>query len=81
MNFILDQFLQFAGSSVPSAIVTVMSIGRLGEEENKKHSAAVFAELEKLGIPSKRAYIIFQDAPPSSVGFNRTTFADSNWNQ
>jgi phenylpyruvate tautomerase len=78
---LVDQLLSFAGSDSPSAFVTVMSIGHLGVEENKKHSAAIAAELEKLGVASNRAYILFQDATASDVGFKGTTFADpSIWN-
>ena len=54
-----------------------MSIGRLGLEENKKHSKALFPILEKhLGVDSKHCYIHFQDAPSKDVGFSGTTFHD-----
>jgi hypothetical protein len=55
-----------------------MSIGRLGVEQNKKHSAAIGQELENLGIPVNRAYISFEDGLVSNIGYNKTTFADPN---
>jgi phenylpyruvate tautomerase len=68
--------IRFGGSEEPCAYVSLMSIGQLGVEENKRHSKAIMDELEKLGIPSSRVYIYFQDALPFEVGFNKTTFAD-----
>ena len=40
--------MTFGGTNEPCAYVTLMSIGRLGIEENKKHSNAIMNELEKL---------------------------------
>ncbi|RNA14851.1 macrophage migration inhibitory factor [Brachionus plicatilis] len=71
-----DQLMSFGGTFEPCAMVTLMSIGRLGVEENKKHSKAIMCELEKLGIPPNRIYIFFQDAHPYEVGYNETTFAE-----
>ena len=51
--------MTFGGTNEPCAYVTLMSIGRLGIEENKKHSNAIMNELEKLlEIPPSRVYFI-----------------------
>ena len=68
--------MTFGGTKGPCAYVSVMSIGHLGIEENKKYSNVFMAELEKIGIPSTRVYIYFQDALPFEFGFNKTTFAE-----
>lgn len=68
--------MSFGGTPEPCAYVTLMSIGRLGVEENKQHSKAIMCELEKLGIPPNRVYIHFQDAQPFEIGYNKTTFAE-----
>lgn len=62
------------GTSEPCALITVLSIGRLGIEENKKHSKAIMTELNKLGIPGDRMYISFVDPKPEDVGYNFSTF-------
>jgi phenylpyruvate tautomerase len=56
-----DQNMTFGGTNEPCAYVTLMSIGRLGIEENKKHSNAIMNELEKLLEipPSRVCFIIF----------------------
>lgn len=68
--------ISFGGTKEPCAYVTIMSIGSLGVEENKKHSKAIMSELEKIGIPADRTYIYFEDAQPFEIGFNKTTFAE-----
>lgn len=68
--------MSFGGTNEPCAYVILMSIGRLGLEENKMHSKAIMTELEKIGIPANRVYIYFQDAQPFEVGYNKTTFAE-----
>lgn len=43
--------MSWGGSTVPCAQATLMSIGALGVEPNKKHSAAIFEVITKeLGI-------------------------------
>lgn len=68
--------MSFGGTFEPCAHVSLISIGRLGVEENKKHSKVIMNELEKLGIPSNRVYIFFQDVHPFEIGYNKTTFAE-----
>ena len=47
--------MTFGGSNEPCAYVCLMSIGKLGVEENKKHSDAIMTVLEKsLGISPTR---------------------------
>uniref|UniRef100_A0A8D8UJL5 L-dopachrome isomerase n=1 Tax=Cacopsylla melanoneura TaxID=428564 RepID=A0A8D8UJL5_9HEMI len=72
-----DTNLTFGGSDGPAGIASLMSIGKLGTAENKKHSAVLFAHVEKsLGIPKDRLYISYIDSPTDVVGYNGTTFHD-----
>ncbi|GFG29196.1 hypothetical protein Cfor_04923 [Coptotermes formosanus] len=65
----------WGGSSEPCGTATLMSIGKLGVEENKKHAAALHDHIEKnLGIPRNRLYITFVDEDAANVGYNGTTF-------
>uniref|UniRef100_A0A2P2HX69 L-dopachrome isomerase n=1 Tax=Hirondellea gigas TaxID=1518452 RepID=A0A2P2HX69_9CRUS len=70
-----DQLMTFSGSTDACAQASIMSIGRLGVEENKLHSAAIFTAVEQLlGVPQDRMYITFTDKPSSEVGYKGTTF-------
>lgn len=70
-----DQQMTFGSPGVPCAQIEVMSIGKLGVEENKVLSKKIFDFIkEKLKIEGNRAYINFHDAAPQDVGFNGTTF-------
>lgn len=52
--------MSWGGSQEPAAQATVMSIGALGVEENKKHSRAIFDCISKaIGVPVDR-YIIYK---------------------
>jgi phenylpyruvate tautomerase len=45
----------WGGTTEPCGTATLMSIGKLGVEENKKHAAVLFDHIEKnLGIPRNR---------------------------
>ncbi|XP_018322515.1 macrophage migration inhibitory factor homolog [Agrilus planipennis] len=69
--------LSWGGTSNPAAQATLMSIGALGTEENKKHSKALFEIVNKeLNISPEKMYIHFINAPTSVVGYNGTTFHD-----
>lgn len=47
--------MAFGGTKEPCAIASLMSIGQLGVEENKKHAAAIFQLVkDTLGIPNDR---------------------------
>ncbi|KAK7085138.1 hypothetical protein SK128_000452 [Halocaridina rubra] len=70
-----DQLMSFGGTLEPCATAHIMSIGKLGIEENKAIAAKIFSAVEKLlGIPNDRMYILFNDQPSSNVGFKGTTF-------
>lgn len=72
-----DQLMVFGGKADACAHASIMSIGRLGVEENKAHSAVIFEAVEKLlGVPADRMYLSFFDKPLSEVGFKGTTFHD-----
>merc|ERR1712042_300033 len=59
----------------PCAQATLMSIGKLGLGENKKHSAVLFPLINKLlGVPDDRVYISYISAQSQDVGFKGTTF-------
>ncbi|XP_071790106.1 macrophage migration inhibitory factor-like [Asterias amurensis] len=64
-----DQMMAFGGSADPCAKVDFISAGKIGKEENKKHTTAITALMEKLGVPSNRYYILFTDIAPVNVGF------------
>jgi len=67
----------WGGEDVPCAIVSLMSIGKLGLKENKEHSKVLSQHFEKnLGISPDHAYISFQDAKTQDLGYNGTTFHD-----
>ena len=53
--------MSFGGSNEPCAYVTLMSIGKLGPDENKKHSNVIMTALDKhLGIsPARVCFLIF----------------------
>lgn len=58
-----------------TAQVTLTSIGKLGVEENKKHSAALFPIITKhFGVKSDKCYIYFNDVQTSDIGYKGTTF-------
>ncbi|KAJ8954168.1 hypothetical protein NQ318_005763 [Aromia moschata] len=67
--------MSWGGSSDAAAQATLMSIGALGVEPNKKHAKALYECITKaLGISADRMYIAFTDSPTSAVGYNGTTF-------
>ncbi|XP_064460337.1 macrophage migration inhibitory factor homolog [Ornithodoros turicata] len=71
-----EQMMSFGGTEEPCATANLYSIGRLGKEENIKHSAAIFKHVENtLGIKGNRMYINFFDLPASDVGYDGKTFA------
>lgn len=70
-----DQSIIWGGTNEPCGFATLMSIGQLGIEENKKHAAALYDHVCKhLGIPKDRMYISFVDSLPSTMGYNGSTF-------
>ncbi|XKL64705.1 hypothetical protein PGB90_004791 [Kerria lacca] len=72
-----DQYIIWGGTDEPCGFASLMSIGQLGIEQNKKHSAVISDYINKqLGIPPNRCYINFVDSRPSMVGYNGSTFHD-----
>ena len=70
-----DQMMIFAESMEPCAVVEIISIGKLGVEENKTHTKVIMEELEKeLGISPTRIFVLYVEPKPSDVGYNKTTF-------
>ncbi|XP_028157647.1 macrophage migration inhibitory factor homolog [Ostrinia nubilalis] len=77
VSVIPDLPMSFSGTTEPCAIATLMSIGALGVEENKKHAKVLYELVQKeLGVPTDRMYITFQNEQTSNVGFKGTTFHD-----
>nr|XP_022914982.1 macrophage migration inhibitory factor homolog [Onthophagus taurus] len=72
-----DVNMSWGGTDEPAAQATLMSIGGLGVEQNKKHSKAIFdAVIPELGITEDRMYILFSNVPSSDLGYQSTTFKD-----
>jgi len=69
-----DQRMMMSGTTDICGTATFLSIGKLGPEENIKHSAAMMEVTEKrLGIPKDRLYIHFVDPKRTDMGFKGTT--------
>ncbi|XP_067015036.1 LOW QUALITY PROTEIN: macrophage migration inhibitory factor [Anabrus simplex] len=70
-----DTLMMHGTSSEPCGILRFGCIGRMGVEENKKLSAALFQHVEKnIGIAKDKMYITFSDSNPANVGYKGTTF-------
>jgi len=75
VTIVPDQLMLWGGNDKPCGSATLMSIGCLGQEENKKHAAVLYPILEKeLGIPGDRLYITFCNEKTENVGYTGTTF-------
>ncbi|XP_060867631.1 macrophage migration inhibitory factor homolog [Metopolophium dirhodum] len=75
VTIVPDQLMTWGGDDKPCGTATLMSIGCLGVEQNKKHAAVLYPLLKKeLGIPDDRLYITFSDQSSSNVGYTGTTF-------
>ncbi|XP_022253873.1 macrophage migration inhibitory factor homolog [Limulus polyphemus] len=73
-----DQLISFGGGSEPCASSTLMSIGALGREENKKHSAAFINTLRRLCVKIVifKIYIHYSNANKAGIGYVGKTFDD-----
>lgn len=46
--------MSFGGTDGPAGQASLLSIGGLGVDENKKHSKALYDAIETIGIPRSR---------------------------
>ncbi|KAI0210204.1 Macrophage migration inhibitory factor [Lamellibrachia satsuma] len=70
------QMMMFGGSTDPCALCSLNSIGQLGQEENKRCTAALMEKINRdLKIPVNKMYINFTDVPRADCGWNGSTFA------
>ncbi|KAK2138648.1 hypothetical protein NP493_7384g00000 [Ridgeia piscesae] len=68
--------MTFGGSTDPCAQCSLSSIGQLGQEENKRYTAALMEKINReLKIPVNRMYLSFQDMSRANCGWNGSTFA------
>ena len=76
ISIVPDCILNVQGTSEPCAQLTLTSVGKLGEEENGKHVAAINACVsEQLKVPIDRVLIHFFDAKAFEVGVGLKTFS------
>jgi len=69
--------INMGGTTAPCATGSLMSIGALGVEQNKKASAAIMKKVQDvIGVPGDRFYLNFTDAKKENVGYRGTTFHD-----
>ena len=67
--------MTMGGTSTPTALVTVKSIGGLNSNVNQKLSAEICQLLNsELGIEGSCIYITFEELPASHWGWNSSTF-------
>jgi phenylpyruvate tautomerase len=67
--------MTFAGTSAPTAFVTVKNIGTMKPDETSALSQGLCARLEKaLGVPCDRVYVEFADEVDYLWGWNGGTF-------
>ena len=74
VHILTDQILQFGDRKESFVIGSILSIGRLGEEENIKHSNALISEFEKIGVPPTNVIFHFNEVKSYEVASNKTTF-------
>ena len=69
-----DQLMVFGGKADACAQASLMSIGKLGVEENKAHAQAIYEAVEKLlGIPPER--YTFSDLLIYALNFRKYEFS------
>lgn len=67
------EIINFGGSHGPSALVTLLTVGRMGPTENTAYSAVISDELERcLGVLPFQTYIRFVDAKLSAIAYSYT---------
>ncbi|ELU07773.1 hypothetical protein CAPTEDRAFT_221346 [Capitella teleta] len=71
-----DQLMTFGGTTGRCALCTLYCIGKIGQEENKRYTAALMEKINReLKIDVDRMYIYYVDQERANVGWNGTTFA------
>jgi len=67
-----SEIINFGGSHLPSALVTLLTVGRMGYTENAAYSATITSELERtLGVLPFQTYIRFIDAKLSAISHSK----------
>ena len=61
-------------SDAPLALCSLVSLGAINLENNKKVSAGVADLLAPFDIPADRIYVEFRDVARENMGYNRATF-------
>jgi phenylpyruvate tautomerase PptA (4-oxalocrotonate tautomerase family) len=78
MVILEDQIaLSFGGdATMPTAYLSIQSIGKLGVAQNKKISASFCQWVQRaFQVDPSRTYLSFRDVPASEWGWNGSTFA------
>nr|CAD7403057.1 unnamed protein product [Timema cristinae] len=65
----------WGGTDAPGGNAIFMAIGLMGEEENKRHAAALFKHINKhLGIPEDRRFLFRKDIVPEEDIYHVTRY-------
>ena len=67
--------MSFGGSTQPTALVTLESIGGICETKNAEYSSEIFRLLQSKGIESNRMFIKFVGLERSNVAWNGKLFS------
>lgn len=74
-SFQPDMSMTFAGTTEPTCLIEIKSVGTMGGNKTKAMSQTFCQMVEDtLGIPKNRTYIDFADAQGAMWGWNGTTF-------
>lgn len=69
--------MTFGGTSQPTGLAILHSIGCISQEENKKWSRLLYPHIEaSLGIPPDRLFLIFRDVHRNDLAWKGVTFDD-----
>jgi phenylpyruvate tautomerase len=67
--------MTFGGTSEPSCLVEIKSIGGLGGDHAARLTEAVCKAVPAaIGVPARRVYVVFADVPASLWGLDGKTF-------
>ena len=77
LQIVPDQLMYLRATSETCAFVKFgAGAAKLTTDLNKALSATVCTELEKIGIPSNRAYIQFIPLEKENIGYDKRTYHD-----